>query len=136
MPTDYGADCSTWAADGTGPDMDPTFTMMDSASTDGPMQGWARRLCLPRGGHVENRNDGFDLRRFCNSRIDRRAIIEIKVGAEREGLKDERIASASCSVSWDARTKTLTVGCSGVTVTGEEFSFVVAADALTTTLVT
>ncbi len=122
MATDYGTDVSTY------PDLDPTFTVISGQQV--VAQAIARRLETPRTSLADDPNCGFDLRQQINAKWTRARLYEVKTGIEREALKDERVFSAACALSFTPATRALTATIELETMYGP-FDLVLSIDAVT-----
>lgn len=123
MAADYGIDVS--CVD----DLDPTFALVS-----GPValaQALARRLATPRGGLFYDGTYGYDLRAILNASVeDFGGTFAIASAVEAECMKDERVARAGATVSFNRGTEKLTVA---VAIEGSEgpFDLVLSVDAVT-----
>jgi hypothetical protein len=130
---DYGYDFSTFPTDGT-PDLDPTFTPI--TGTLAVAQCIARGLMMPRGRLIDiggDQRNGFYLRRYLAARITPKTIAEIKMGCQREALLDERVKTATATVTYDSTAHKVSVSIVGMADEGP-FELVVAVSQLTTEL--
>lgn len=76
---------------------------------------------------------GIDIREYLNRPLDQAGVFEIQSVIEAELERDERIASASATVTFDAQTYVLTVGLEIQTSAGP-FNLVIEASKLTVEL--
>ena len=129
---DYGVDCaSLWTAGGAC-DLDPYFSQVS-----GPMaviHAVTRRFVTPRGALPWDRTAGFDLRSRLNSKIaNEAALFALRVQMEAEAEKDERVESATASVSFTPSTGVLIARVSLALAEGT-FAFVLRASDVTVEL--
>jgi hypothetical protein len=99
--SDLGSD---WAALD---DIDPYGQVVEGKAC--VAQGLVHRFITPRGGLFYDTSYGKDLRSYLEESLtpDRLAAIPGEVSAEAE--KDERVQSATCSVSYNEKTEKLTI---------------------------
>jgi hypothetical protein len=131
---DYGSDFSTFAGGLAAPDLDPTFTPI--SGTLAIAQCVARGLLMPRGRLIDIGGDprhGFYLRGYLSARITPRVLAEIKMGVQREALLDERVHTATATVTYDAAAHKITIHLIGTSDEGP-FELVLAVGQLTTEL--
>lgn len=64
-------------------------------------QAVARRLITPRGRLIGSPNYGYDLTQFINDDLSLQGISRIQSATQDEIVKDERVLSASVSISLD-----------------------------------
>lgn len=87
----------------------------------------ARRLCTDRGGLWYAGEYGENLANWLNHEVTKGALHDVKSRVERQALKDERVETATASVTWDAQTGTMHVRLTGKTRMGA-YQLVVAVD--------
>lgn len=108
LPTDYGRDITTWAGpDQTVPDLDPTFTEITGPRV--VAEADARRLGMAHGALPDDPDAGYDLRRAVNGKWTPARAFTVKNAIFRESMKDPRVYNAKVKLSFDRRTRTLTV---------------------------
>lgn len=88
-----------------------------------------RRYMTPSGSLEYDRFFGFDLRFMLGGDFTDTDLRAIEAGAQREAVKDERIASAVVSIRLEAGT--LKVRVAGRLATGEAFEFVLGIGQVT-----
>ena len=81
-------------------DLDPAMSEVSSAKN--VAQSLARRLTTPRGRLIDDPNYGFDLTQYLNDDVSPADLARIKAQAEAECLKDERVASATFTMTMPA----------------------------------
>ncbi len=122
MATDYGSDIHCID------DIDPSFSVVTGRLA--VAQALARRLGTPRGGLFYDPEYGFDLRQFANAGFNQALSFQISAGIEAECVKDERVRSASASVTYDAQTERLTTAVDGISDAGP-FRLVLSVSSVT-----
>lgn len=97
--------------------------------------GWAiaRRLMTPRGGLFYDPDYGFSLVALLSSGAAPQAVLSVGSQIETEALKDERVLEASADLSFDDRTRKLTITLSLTDADGP-FVLILAATAVTVEL--
>lgn len=108
--TDYGQDVSTF------PDLDPGF-----AAPTGPRvvaESIARRLTTPRGALFWAPDDGFDVRELLNESVTSAKLSQWTRALEQECEKDERVLSASITLTYDSTGMALQIAASLDTADG------------------
>lgn len=126
----YGTDIGTFQGpDANVPDIDPMFTTV--TSTRAIAECVARRLITPHGWLIGSPNDCYDVRQWLNRRVTSRDISQIQQAVANEARKDERVLTASVSVSFDGRTNTLSITVRGTSSQGP-FQFVLNISQVTT----
>ena len=98
--TDYGTDVSTF------PDLDPTFG--DITGPRSVLECVARRFLTKRGQVEYAPGDGLDVREFLSGGVDNRKLFSLQAKMQAEAEKDERVLSASVSVTVNQERETLT----------------------------
>lgn len=63
-------------------------------------QAIARRLITPRGGLIDDENYGFNVTGYLNDDVDAATLALIQAGVEGEAVKDERVISATATVTF------------------------------------
>jgi len=124
--TNYGSEIDCF------PDLNPAFAIV----TD-PMivvgQAIARRLMTPRGGLLNDPNYGFDTRALLGGSFTPSQLYAIQSAVEQEALKDERVLSASASVTLPSQTGAMRISLSGQLATGT-FTYVLNVSQVTVAL--
>jgi hypothetical protein len=103
----FGTDMKAFAPGSTGPDLDPTFSLINGAEVVG--DAVARRLVTPRGSLLHDPDYGFDLRGMLNARMTPQQLAYIRNGVEKESTKDERVLSAKVQMSFSMSLQRLKV---------------------------
>jgi hypothetical protein len=82
--------------------MDVTATLdeVDPMSLTAVGQAISRRLITPRGNVTDDQNYGYDLRAYCNRGVTLDEIRGIAASVRAEAMKDTRVASATCDVTF------------------------------------
>lgn len=110
-------------------DLPDTMSMVSGRRALG--EAIARRLQTPRGRLINYPNYGFDLTGELNDDLSPADFARIQSGVEQECIKDERVQSATCTLTFTAGTLTAVI----VLVDGAgPFTLVLAATALDVTL--
>lgn len=78
-------------------DLDPTFFVVSGFTALG--QAIARRLLTPRGQLIDDPNYGYDLSQFIDADVGPYDLPRIQTFAQQEVLKDERILSATVTMT-------------------------------------
>ena len=125
---DLGTDVSTF------PDMDATGRTI--SGTRALAECSLRRLTTPEGSLEYDTEFGYDLRDLVNEDLDARDLRRHQTRAEMQLELDERIRSASVTLTLNTATSTLMVRVSGTLVTGSDFAFVLAIDKVSSTVLT
>lgn len=94
-------------------------------------QALARRLITPRGGLLDDPNYGYDLTQFLNADIGPTDLASITAAVNAELLKDERVLSASVTVTFAGTVLSVTAQ---INAANGPFSFVLAVSNVTTQL--
>jgi hypothetical protein len=81
------------------PDLDPGFGLVSGRAA--LVEDLLRRLSTPRGGVFFAPDEGYDLRALLNEGLDEDGIAREQMAIEAELERDERIASASVTLSLD-----------------------------------
>lgn len=110
------------------PGLDETFTLVN----DGRVlaEALARRLTTPRGTLPFHADYGLDLRGYLNESMTQDVLYRLKAAVERECELDERVLTASATVSYAFGTQALGVRIS-VTTSNGPFKFVLNVTSLT-----
>lgn len=119
--TDYGTDLSCVT------DLDPAGLEVSGRTC--LAQAIARRLQTPRGGLIDDPNYGFAVTAFLNDDLTARDLALIASNVQAECVKDERVISASATVTLSAA-GVLTVAINLVDFVGP-FRLVLGVSALT-----
>jgi phage baseplate assembly protein W len=127
MAIDLGTDVSCF------PDLDPLGTLVSGKTA--LAQAIARRLTTPRGGLFYDTNYGTDLRLYLNEGMTSEAQSRIKAAIESECRKDERVASATADVTFNAAAQSLAVSIS-LSIASGPFTLTLAVTQLTVALLT
>lgn len=133
MATDYGKDVSTFVLNPDGLyDLDPTFTVTSGRSV--VAEQIARRLVTTRGGLSYDPDFGTDLRDWIGADFPITGsgpnLFALTSAVERECEKDERVAAASASATYDASTRAVSVAVGVDLLSGESFSLVLSVTAV------
>ena len=118
MAIDFGTDVSTF------PDLDVRGTQIKD--TRSVAECCLRRLMTPNGTLEYDAEAGYDLRDLLNDDLADSDLRKHEALAAIEVEKDERIRSASVSLSLDASTFTLSVRITGVLVDNRPFALTAA----------
>jgi hypothetical protein len=125
MTVDFGTDINTPGA----MDLDPFFTEIEGVDALG--QACARRLMTPRGSLVGDAAYGYDVRAHLNDDDPNTSAIAAAVADEL--AKDERVESATATVTFDGAAGSLTITATVFTAAGP-FRLVLAVSAVTVEL--
>ena len=125
MITDYGRDL--W---GQG-DCDPA--MPEAVGEVALKQNLLRRITTRRGTLPGSLDKGIDVRDFLHEGLTDAAILGIAARVRREVLDDERIAAATVTGEWNARTRTLALTIAAEGARGP-FTLTLAVSAVTVEL--
>jgi hypothetical protein len=91
--TSYGTDISTF------PDLDPTFTLVDSPRM--VAECVLRRWTTPRGLLDYDPNAGFDIRQYLNANLSNATqLYALRRNLEAEAEKDERVLRCDCVLTF------------------------------------
>lgn len=96
-------------------------------------QALARRLTTPRGRLIDDANYGYDLNQWLNADVGPAELAQIQSQAQAECLKDERVQSATVTVTFLGGVMLVAVAL--VSSLGP-FQLVLSVSALTTQLLT
>jgi len=121
MTTEYGTDIACLN------DLDPLFRVIS-----GPQvlsEAIARRFITPRGALLSDLNYGLDLRIFLSESLTSQKLFAIASSVEAEITKDERITSASATVTYNASTRELLIEIAAET-TDNDLSLVLSVSKL------
>ncbi len=99
--TDFGTDISTY------PDLDPSFALISGQRA--VAECVARMLQTPRGSLTYAPERGYDVRALLGESITDSRLAQIKRGIEQEAMRDERVGSASASLTYTFASQALTV---------------------------
>jgi len=116
---------------GSVPDIDPTLALVSGYQALG--ESIARRLETPRGGLFYDGDYGTDIRGRLNDSFTPAEIFSLQSDIEAEAEKEERVQSASATVTFDAASSSMNIQLGVVAATGP-FRFVLSADALSVQL--
>lgn len=109
--TDFGSDVSTY------PDLDPSFALRTGPHV--VAEAVARRFITPRGGGLfYDLAYGFDTRALLNDAIPATQLAVIASQCETEAAKDERVKSATVSVTQNLLLQSLAIKCELTLATG------------------
>jgi phage baseplate assembly protein W len=118
----YGSDILVF------PGLDETFNLVNDGRVLAEALG--RRLTTPRGALPFHPDYGLDVRAWLNEGFTQDAAYRLKAAIERECEADERVASATSSVSFNLAAQSLRFKVSCATATGP-FTFVMNVTSLT-----
>ena len=122
MSADYGYDVSTF------PDLDPMFTLVTGPRV--VAEAVMRRFMTPRGGLVDAPDYGLDLRARINGKLMPGDIARLQADLEAEAEKDERVLSATATVTAVPSTMSMRVSVQLETAAGP-FTLVMLASSAT-----
>lgn len=126
-------DLTTWAEGATvTPDLDPTFGEI-SSSRRATLEAVARRWMMPRGSLWYDEDAGTDVRAYTQARVTDARLKVLAIQLANEARKDERVDDAEVSASLDAD-GTLTVAGRIIEADGGSFTFTLAIESVTATL--
>lgn len=120
---DFGADVSTF------PETDMTGRMIDGRRATA--ECLLRRYTTPHGSLEYDEDFGCDLRVLLNDDLDDGDLRRVEAAASAEALKDERILSASVTLTLNRQTMTLSIRIVGVLSDRSSFDFVLAVNNVT-----
>jgi len=113
------------------PDLDAGFSLVSGYTALG--QSLARRLETPRGGLFYDPDYGTDMREMVNDAATSAFAQQRQQQIEAEALKDERVGTATATVTYSPATSTATVKLTVDTAAGP-YTFVMAVTAVTIAL--
>lgn len=119
---DFGADVSTF------PDLNVRGTQVKD--TKSVAECSLRRLTTPNASLSYDRDAGYDLRDLLNEDLDEADLRRHETLAAIELEKDERVRTATVSLSLDPSTFTLKVRVTGVLIDDRAFDFTAAVTAI------
>ena len=125
MTVDFGTDINTPDA----MDLDPFFGETSGAESLG--QACARRLVTPRGSLLGDQSFGYDVRVHLNDDAPNASTISAAIADEL--VKDERVQSATATVTFDELGGSLTIVATVFTAAGP-FRLTLAVSAVTVDL--
>lgn len=96
-------------------------------------QALVRRLTTPRGRLIDDANYGYDLNQWLNADVGPAELAQIQAQSQAECLKDERVQSATISVTFIANVMIVSVA---IVAALGPFQFVLSIGGVTPQLIT
>jgi hypothetical protein len=122
----YGTDLSCIT------DVTPNVDEVNPASPTAIGEAVLRRLITPRGGVIDDRGYGFDLRGYCNRGVTNADLRSIGARVRAECKKDDRVSDADVTITYSDRRLSVTIIVTPEDVTRDDFAltFFVTADGI------